>query len=178
MDWGGAALAANADYFFYRMTIAVRPSHRRSVWMPLVIVMLVHANDALAGQSSQSLRVLNQYKGQLVFVQRFVLREETLVRVVAASDNEVLVQLGGVDTPIPRRDIRRVSFKGKDPLGNGMLIGGAVGGAMGLFTGCEGASSNCTIAEVTLGTALLGGAVGAWIDSRRHGRIVIYQAGP
>src|SRR5215217_8572353 len=141
------------------MSIVVRRSHRRSLRMLLVMVMLIHGSDANAGQSKQSLRVLDQYKGRLVFIERFVLREETLVRVLSASDNELLVQIGGVDTPIPRREIRRVSFKGKDQLQNGILIGAGVGALLGVFNGCEGASSNCTVAGVALGTALLGGAV-------------------
>lgn len=128
-----------------------------------------------AAQSDRALSAVNQAAGELVFVER-VTGGETLARVVSASDTELLVQIGGVDARIPVTEIRKIAaVEGDDSLSNGMLWGAGGGAFLGLFA-CQGGTERCSIAGATIGSALVFGALGAWIDHLREGRRTLYRA--
>jgi hypothetical protein len=98
-----------------------------------------------------------------------------LARVVSATNAELVVTLGGVPRTFPVMDIARISLEG-DSLTSGAIIGGAIGFPIGVLS-CQGSSSeDCnTLGRAAFGAAFYG-AIGAWIDSRHHGRTVIYRA--
>jgi hypothetical protein len=116
---------------------------------------------------------LNQFSGQLIYVEDRAFRE-TLARLVAASDGELIVLVGGVEARLPVGGIRRVSVRG-DSLRNGAWLGALAGIVPGIF-GCQGASSDCSVAGMLVVAVGAYSALGAWIDSRRVGRTVVYEA--
>ena len=115
------------------------------------------------GSSGNGLRRLNQFRGRMIYISSWQFSER-LARCVGATATELTVTIGGIEQRLPRRDIRRVSIQG-DSLANGTLLGAAVGVLGGLAQGGAGTAAG--------GAAVYGG-IGAWIDSRRVGRTVIY----
>ena len=115
-----------------------------------------------------------RYAGRLVWVQDRT-DSQLLARVISATNTELTLTLGGVPRTLPVTDIVRISLEG-DSLTSGALIGGAIGIPAGVLS-CQGSvTEDCNV----LGRAALGaaiwGTIGAWIDSRHHGRTVIYRA--
>jgi hypothetical protein len=82
--------------------------------------------------------------------------------------------LGGVPRTLPVTEIVRVWLEG-DSLTSGAIIGGAIGIPVGVLS-CQGSvTENCNVLGRAVLGAVLYGAIGAWIDSRHHGRTVIYR---
>jgi hypothetical protein len=155
------------------MTVPViRPSVKTRATL-LLGVMLAADVSIAAAQTASQLSVVNRVAGQVVFIER-TMDPLIAARVISATDDSLLVQIGGVDTSIAAGAIRRVYLRGKDPIKNGMLIGGSAGAILGVF-GCLGGTGRCSVAGATLGSAVVFGAIGAWIDHLRDGRIVVYR---
>ncbi len=115
--------------------------------------------------SGDALSRLNQFQGRSIYLTGWQFSER-LARCVRATATDLTVMVGGVEQRMARRDIRRVSIRG-DSLRNGILFGAAIGFVSGAATGGSGSA---------VGGALFYGGVGGWIDSRRTGRTVIYEA--
>ena len=143
-----------------------------SRFIPVVLALSLIPCDARA-QARTALSAVNRFAGQVVFVER-VNREVTPARVVSASDDALVALVFGVDTRFTVSEVRRVYLTGRDPIKNGMWIGAGAGALMGVFA-CQGGSDKCSIAGATLGSAVIFGALGAWIDHLRSGRQVIYR---
>ena len=140
----------------------------------VLVAALLASPLSIAWAQNVGLSSVTRYAGRLVWVQDRT-GSQLLARVVSATNAELTVTLGGVARTFAVPDIVRVSLDG-DSLTNGMIIGGAIGVPAGAFS-CQGSvTEDCNF----LGRALLGaviyGAIGAWIDSRHHGRTVIYRA--
>lgn len=125
-------------------------------------------------QPARNLAALSGLSGETIYIEDRNGRE-TAARCLAANDREILISVGGVERRVGVADIRRITVGG-DSLTNGALIGGAIGIPWGIM-GCQGhRTSNCPLAVYAgLGVAIFGG-VGAWIDSRRDSRKVVYLA--
>ena len=130
--------------------------------------------SSTAWAQSPGLSSVARYAGRLVWVQDRT-GSQLLARVVNATNAELTMTLGGVPRTLAVTDIVRISLDG-DSLTNGAIIGGVIGLPAGAFS-CQGSvTEDCNF----LGRAILGaviyGAIGAWIDSRHHGRTVIYRS--
>jgi hypothetical protein len=101
--------------------------------------------------------------------------QEIVVRVTSATDSELFGQIGGRDTRLSVSEIRRVSYRGRDSLRNGALMGAGGGALLGAF-GCQGGTDSCSIPGSIAVCTLMFGALGTWIDSSRDGRVVVYKA--
>jgi hypothetical protein len=126
-----------------------------------------------SAEAGQSLTVLNGFTGQLAYLERSN-GEEVLVRIVSATPDTLLVQRGGIDTKFSVTEVKRISLPGRDSLKNGTLIGAGAGAFLGAFS-CQGGTEHCSIAGATIAGAVVFGAIGAWIDHRRKGRLVVYR---
>ena len=129
---------------------------------------------SIAWAQNAGLSSVARHAGRLVWVQDRT-GSQLLARVVSATNTELILTLGGVPRTLPVADIVRVSLEG-DSLTSGAVIGGASGIPAGVLS-CQGSvTEDCNV----LGRAVLGaaiwGAIGVWIDSRHHGRTVIYRA--
>jgi hypothetical protein len=129
---------------------------------------------SIAWAQNVGLSSVARYASRLVWVQDRT-GSQLLARVVSATNTELILTLGGVPRTLPAADIVRISLEG-DSLTSGAIIGGAIGIPAGVLS-CQGSvTEDCNV----LGRAVLGaavwGAIGAWIDSRHHGRTVIYRA--
>ena len=129
---------------------------------------------SIAWAQNVGLSSVVRYAGRLVWVEDRT-GSQLLARVVSATNTELTFTLGGVPRTIPVTDIVRISLEG-DSVTSGAVIGGAMGIPAGVLS-CQGSvTEDCSV----LGRAVLGavvwGAIGAWIDSRHHGRTIIYRA--
>lgn len=98
------------------------------------------------------------------------------------SVSQLVLDTGGDLRRFPEDGVQRVRLQGPNPLGNGALIGFAIGaglGVVGMVAGC--AESDCTAGGAVLGIAMLGGigaGIGVGIDAAVPGKkILIYQGG-
>ena len=134
---------------------------------------LLASSMSIAWAQNIGLSSVARYAGRLVWVQGRT-GSQLLARVVSATNAELVVTLGGVPRTLPVTDIVRVSLEG-DSLTSGAIIGGAIGIPVGVLS-CQGSvTEECNVlGRAVLGAALYG-AIGAWIDSRHHGRTVIYR---
>ena len=135
---------------------------------------LLASASSIAWAQNVGLSSVGRYAGRLVWVQDRT-GSQLLARVISATNTELTLTLGGVPRTLPVTDIVRISLEG-DSLMSGALIGGAIGIPAGVFS-CQGAvTEDCNaLGRAALGAAIWG-AIGAWIDSRHHGRTVIYRA--
>lgn len=136
-------------------------------------VVLLSSSLSIASAQSIGLASVARYAGRLVWVEGRT-GSQLLARVVSATNAELVVTLGGVARTLPVTEIVRVSLEGDSPT-SGAIIGGAIGIPIGVLS-CQGSvTEECNIlGRAVLGAALYG-AIGAWIDSRHHGRTVIYR---
>jgi hypothetical protein len=139
-----------------------------------LIAGLLASPMSIAWAQNVGLSSVARYAGRLVWVQDLT-GSQLLARVVSATNNELILTLGGVPRNVPAADIVRISLEG-DSLRSGAIVGGAMGIPAGVLS-CQGSvTEDCNV----LGRAVLGaavwGAIGAWIDSRHHGRTIIYRA--
>jgi len=125
-----------------------------------------------AWSKNDSLSRVHAYAGRLAQV-LLKTDEQLLVRIVDATDAELMVTVGGVARTIAVGDLARVSIDG-DSIKDGAIIGGLLGIPFGIL-GCSGDASNCGLAGVVIGPLFYGG-IGALIDWRHHGRTVLYRA--
>ena len=134
---------------------------------------LLVASMSIAWAQNSGLSSVARHAGRLVWVQGRT-GSQVLARVVSATNAELVVTVGGVPRTLPVTEIVRVSLEG-DSLTSGAIIGGAIGIPVGVLS-CQGSvTENCSVlGRAVLGAALYG-AIGAWIDSRHHGRTVIYR---
>jgi hypothetical protein len=115
-----------------------------------------------------------RYAGRVVGVEDRSGRQ-LLARVVSATATELMLTLGGVPRTVPVTDIVRISLEG-DSLTSGAIIGGAIGIPVGVLS-CQGSvTEDCNVVGRAVLGAAVWGAIGAWIDSRHHGRTDIYRA--
>ena len=135
---------------------------------------LLAASWSIASGQSIGLWSVARHAGRLVWLQNRT-GGQLLARVVSATNAELTVTVGGVPRTFPVTEIARISLEG-DSLTSGAIIGGAIGIPIGVLS-CQGSNSeDCnTLGRAAFGAALYG-AIGAWIDSRHHGRTVIYRA--
>jgi hypothetical protein len=135
---------------------------------------LLASSLSIASGQRIGLSSVARYAGRLVWVQDRT-GNQLLARVVSATNADLIVTLGGLPRTFPVTDVARISLEG-DSLTSGATIGGAIGFPIGVLS-CQGSSSeDCnTLGRAAFGAALYG-AIGAWIDSRHHGRTVIYRA--
>src|SRR5688572_10698897 len=106
---------------------AIRPSMRtRATLLVLIVTVLVGDVSVAAAQTDSPLSAVNRVAGQIVFIER-TMGPLIAARVISASDDSLLVQIGGVDTTIAVGAIRRLYLRGDDSIKNGMLIGGGAG---------------------------------------------------
>lgn len=131
------------------------------------------ASSSIAWAQNIGLSSVGRYAGRLVWVEGRT-GSQLLARVVSATNAELVVTLGGVPRTLPVTEIVRVSLEGDSPT-SGAIIGGAIGIPVGVLS-CQGSvTEDCNVlGRAVLGAALYG-AIGAWIDSRHHGRTVIYR---
>lgn len=129
---------------------------------------------SIAGAQNVGLSSVARYAGRLVWVQDRT-GSELLARIVSATNVELIVTLGGAPRTLQVTDIVRISLDG-DSLTSGAIIGGAIGFPVGVLS-CQGSvTENCNFPARALFGAAIYGAIGAWIDSRHHGRTVIYRS--
>jgi hypothetical protein len=124
----------------------------------LAVVGTASETDA---QDASRLSVVNRVAGQVVFIERQT-EQLTAGRVVSATDDSLLVQIGGVESRIAVGVIRQVYLPGRDAVKNGALIGAGSGAFMGAFA-CQGGSDRCSVGAAIVGSAAVFGALGAWI---------------
>ncbi len=140
-----------------------------------ILLTVLCSSHGVAQSSRSSLANVNKAAGQLIYVEDRAFRV-TLMRCVRATGLELVATGAGQVRRIVVADIRRVSITG-DSVRNGALVGGLVGIGPGVM-GCQGASGRCSVAASTVvGIGLFAG-LGAWIDSRREGRTILYEAPP
>lgn len=134
---------------------------------------LLASSSSIAWAQTIGLSSVARYAGRLVWVEGRT-GGQLLARVVSATNAELVLTLGGVPRTLPVTEIVRVSLEG-DSLTSGAIIGGAIGIPVGVLS-CQGSvTEDCNVlGRAVLGAALYG-AIGAWIDSRHHGRTVIYR---
>ncbi len=142
--------------------------------MRAALIAALLASSSIARAQNIGLSSVARYAGRLVWGQDRA-GSQLLARVVGATNAELIVTLGGVPRTLPVTGIVRISLEG-DSLTRGAIIGGAIGFPAGVLS-CQGSvTEDCNV----LGRAVLGaaiwGAIGAWIDSRHHGRTIIYRA--
>ena len=130
-----------------------------------------------AGAQNPGLASVARSAGRLVGVQDRA-GSQLLARVVDATNAELILTLGGVPRTFPVADIIRISLEG-DSVTSGAIIGGAIGIPAGVLS-CQGSvREDCNVLGRAMFGAAIWGAIGAWIDSRHHGRTVIYRgSGP
>jgi hypothetical protein len=129
---------------------------------------------SIAWAQNVGLSSVARYAGRLVWVQDRT-GSQLLARVVSATNAELTVTLGGVPRTFAVPDIIRISLDG-DSLTNGTIIGAAIGVPAGAFS-CQGSvTEECNFLWRAVLGAVIYGAIGAWIDSRHHGRTVIYRS--
>ena len=115
-----------------------------------------------------------RYAGRLVWVQDRT-GSQLLARVVSATTTELILTFGGVPRTLPVTDIVRISLEG-DSVTSGAIIGAAMGIPAGVLS-CQGSiTEDCNVLGRAVFGAAVWGAIGAWIDSRHHGRTVIYRS--
>ena len=140
----------------------------------LVIALLIPPwTSASAQAKGKGLSRVDGYTGKIAWVIDRMGRT-LLVRVVNATDSELVVTVGGAPQTIPVGEIARVFVEG-DSVKDGTIIGGLIGIPLGILS-CQGAQDGCdVIAHAIAGIALYGG-IGALIDWHHHGRTVLYRA--
>src|SRR5262245_51593919 len=97
-----------------------------------LVAALLIASIVDAAEPARSLSSLNSRSGQLVYVHTRA-GEETLARIVSATDDELVVTVGGVERRIGAAQIRRVKVRG-DSLQNGFNWGFGLGLADGVLS--------------------------------------------
>lgn len=128
-----------------------------------------------AGQPQTSLASMTRLKGQLAYLLDTGGRE-TLVRVIDASDAELVATVGGVETRFPASQIRRIAIFGRDSVKNGVLIGAGVGFIWGgLAAAADDTQRYPPFVGALIGAGFIG-VIGGWIDMRRDGRTTVYQS--
>jgi hypothetical protein len=142
----------------------------RSVALCSLLVLTVAPGLAWA---QNDLSRVDRYRGALAYLTPRA-GDEVLVRVVSAQIDTLVAQVGGVERSFSRAEIAKVSVQGRDSLKNGLLIGAGAGALMGSLS-CQGGSSTCSVAGATVAGAAVFAALGAWLDHRREGRVVIYR---
>ena len=93
------------------------------------------------------------------------------------SPSELLLRTGSAQAMIPRADIDRITTREADRLGNGVLIGAAIGG--GIMAGITLPYADFTRSGrmiFALAGAGVGALSGAGIDSIAKKEVVLYQA--
>lgn len=153
-----------------RMTSSVTHAVKRLVALCVILVAAIAPGPALA---QTDLTLVDRYRGAVVYLTPRA-SDEVLVRVVSAEPDTLVALVGGVERSFPRAEIAKVSVRGRDSLKNGLLIGAGAGALMGGLS-CQGGSSTCSVAGATVAGAAVFAALGAWLDHRREGRVVIYR---
>ena len=133
----------------------------------LLLVCTVFVASAAWAQPASSPGALSTRvkTGDTVYVLDTMSREVTGV-FGRVSDTAISLTVDGAEREIPFSEVRRVTRRGGDSLWNGVLIGAGVGALGGSLQG----------ARMALTGAALYGALGAFIDSQKRGRVVVYSA--
>ena len=135
---------------------------------------LLASSLSIAWAQNIGLSSVGRYAGRLVWVEDGT-GSQLLARVVSATPAELILTLGGVPRTLPVTDIVRISLEGDSPT-SGAIIGGAIGIPAGVLS-CQGSvTEDCNVVARAVFGAAVWGAIGAWIDSRHHGRTDIYRA--
>ena len=149
---------------------------RRTV-VPLVFGSLLFCFGNVEAQTSFEELPKKVKPGQKVYVTDPLARETegTLVRL---SDTSLTLLVRGAEREFARGDVEQVARRG-DSLRNGMIIGSAVAGGLGLLSvltdDCTEDFSAAACAGVVGLNAAFGAGVGALIDFGVKGKTVVYR---
>jgi hypothetical protein len=94
--------------------------------------------------------------------------------VLVNQDGVISLRVNGRHVEVPVDDVRRLDLEVHDSLVNGTLIGAAVLGVMCVLTCGQGLDSSDDVGQVVLVNAVLGGAIGAFVDWRMNTHRVVY----
>lgn len=97
-------------------------------------------------------------------------------RLVDASERGIVIRVGDVPTTVPVERIREVRHRIDDSRMNGMLLGGAIGAAVGVGFALSTANTAGTAALSGAEFGGLGMAIGAVVDGRKFTREVVYRS--
>ncbi len=151
-------------------------SARRKLWIlgTVILGFAVLAHGPAFAESS-IVDALRPYRSELLIL-RTTHEPDMLVRLVDVSADQMSVTVAGVPRNIPVADVIEVSRTGTST-SKGAKIGAGAGLGVGIFA-TQGLDCSTCVGEgtavVALSTATYA-AIGAWIGSRHHARVVVYR---
>jgi len=155
----------------FNFTFGSRAASRLPVVCTAATIAVLLPVSAGAGPA-RDLGALRKYVGTIVYIQD-VAGNVTSRRLADATNSELIVAGATGREAVAAARIASVSVDG-DSLWNGLLIGGALGGALALVP--VGGAEQPSRAGLAGAGVALGAAIGTWRDWRRRGQTVVYRA--
>jgi hypothetical protein len=95
--------------------------------------------------------------------------------VLENTDGRLSLRIGKRRVDVPVEDVRRLDLEVRDSLTDGAVIGAATLGLLCALVCGQGLDSSGDLSQAVMTNAVVGAAIGAFLDSRMNARQVVYE---